>query len=549
MVKEVEKILAKYEEWYMPYDYSSLSVVEGYLRAGGGMEYPNLVIISRYRTSIPFISVFFNSGKMKRMALIDVISHEIGHQWFYGMVGNNEMDYPWLDEGFTTFTEIRYMKWRFPEDSLRSYLNFFGRLFHFKGGYGDFTKPWLYYLMDCAEEPLVGKKAYELKSYFFAIYMKGSLVLNALKDLMGEEKFNDLMKEYVRKFKFRHPVPQDFVRLAVERDSSLKYFFDFWLHEKEFPDFYCKRDKGRLKIGETHGRKLPVKISVDDSTFVALLPVEIEGKRGKVDPENVVVEKREWNNLIPRKVKFNPNVVFPDMEATNLWALPFGLYDRFNGWKPGIYFGAIYKPIYFHNEPVGSTSTIVGDMILLRGIALDSGIAGILLSGILSDTLNLTLSTTTEKDRMVAKNLARIAGVDQENYGMELLKSGTSLDGLSIDRILMRGFKQYKFGDMKIGLSQIFIFSFDEIKKRESQLKKRMSEMLKEGNFYLLAFLATNPIERQSFLIAVGNTEVIERVFDVKLKDGKAILKNIMSRKKDFLPLLGEELMRGMGSY
>ncbi|HDI73092.1 MAG TPA: hypothetical protein ENF58_03055 [Candidatus Altiarchaeales archaeon] len=87
MVKEVEKILAKYEEWYMPYDYSSLSVVEGYLRAGGGMEYPNLVIISRYRTSIPFISVFFNSGKMKRMALIDVISHEIGHQWFYGMVG------------------------------------------------------------------------------------------------------------------------------------------------------------------------------------------------------------------------------------------------------------------------------------------------------------------------------------------------------------------------------------------------------------------------------------------------------------------------------
>lgn len=341
MVKEVEKILAKYEEWYMPYEYSSLSVVEGYLRAGGGMEYPNLVIISRYRTSIPFISVFFNSGKMKRMALIDVISHEIGHQWFYAMVGNNEMDYPWLDEGFTTFTEIRYMKWRFPEDSVRSYLNFFGRLFHFKGGYGDFTKPWLYYLMDRAEEPLVGKKAYELKNYFFAIYMKGSLVLNALKDLMGEEKFNDLMKEYVRKFKFRHPVPQDFVRLAVERDSSLKYFFDFWLHEKEFPDFYCKRDKGRLKIGESHGRKLPVKISVDDSTFVALLPVEIEGKRGKVDPENVVVEKREWNNLIPRKVKFNPNVVFPDMEATNLWALPFGLYDRFNGWKPGIYFGAM----------------------------------------------------------------------------------------------------------------------------------------------------------------------------------------------------------------
>ena len=208
-----------------------------------------------------------------------------------------------------------------------------------------------------------------------------------------------------------------------------------------------------------------------------------------------------------------------------------------------------YKPIYFHNEPVGSTSTIVGDMILSRGIALDSGIAGVLLSGILSDTLNLTLSTTTEKDRRVAENLARIAGVDQQSYGMELLKSGTSLDGLSIDRILMRDFKQYKFGDMKIGLSQIFIFSFDEIKKRESQLKKRMSEMLKEGNFYLLAFLATNPIERQSFLIAVGNTEVIERIFDVKLKDGKAILKNIMSRKKDFLPLLGEELMRGMGSY
>jgi len=207
-----------------------------------------------------------------------------------------------------------------------------------------------------------------------------------------------------------------------------------------------------------------------------------------------------------------------------------------------------YKPIYFHNEPVGSTSTIVGEMILSRGMALDSSIAGILLSGILSDTLNLTLSTTTEKDRKVAEKLAEIAGVDQQSYGMELLKSGTSLDGLSIDRILMRDFKQYKFGDVKIGLSQIFIFSFDEIKKRESHLKKRMSEMLKEGNFYLLAFLATNPIEKQSFLITVGNTEVIERVFDVKLKDGKTILKNIMSRKKDFVPLLGEELLRQMGS-
>lgn len=137
-------------------------------------------------------------------------------------------------------------------------------------------------------------------------------------------------------------------------------------------------------------------------------------------------------------------------------------------------------PIHIHNEPIGSTCTIVVGFMFLHQIDIPPEIAGLLLSGIPSDTLILTLSTTTERDKEVAYKLADILNVEIEEYGKELLTASINIMGKSATEILFHDFKEYLLGGKKVGVGQIRVLDEEEISAKEDDIKMQMEHLRKE---------------------------------------------------------------------
>jgi manganese-dependent inorganic pyrophosphatase len=204
-----------------------------------------------------------------------------------------------------------------------------------------------------------------------------------------------------------------------------------------------------------------------------------------------------------------------------------------------------FRPIYFYNEPVGSTCTIVAELCTENGVFLPKSVAGLLLSGILSDTMNLNLSTTTPKDVRAVRRLAATIGLDAEAYGLELLENGSVMfKGLAATDVLMRDFKEFVLFDTRIGVSQAVVFNFDRIREREAEFKQAMNDLKKRMGLAMVAFLATDPLSRRSYLIVAGPVEAYEEAFGVHVENGHAILERVLSRKKDFIPPMADVLSR-----
>jgi len=198
------------------------------------------------------------------------------------------------------------------------------------------------------------------------------------------------------------------------------------------------------------------------------------------------------------------------------------------------------KPIFVYNDPVGSTCTIVGELITLHNIDIPAEIAGVLLGGILSDTLILSLSTTTERDKKMAQVLAKKAGIDIETFGRELIKSQVDLNHKSPREILLQDFKENIIGEKKIGIGQILILDRQELNPLEKGIKKEMEKIRKERGYDLVVFLIANPLERKGEEIWVkGEKEIVKKAFGVKLEGDSCFIPRILSRKKDFIPQIG----------
>jgi len=204
-----------------------------------------------------------------------------------------------------------------------------------------------------------------------------------------------------------------------------------------------------------------------------------------------------------------------------------------------------FRPIYFYNEPVGSTCTIVAELCTENGVFMPKPVAGLLLSGILSDTMNLNLSTTTPKDVRAVRRLAAAIGVDAEAYGRELLENGSVMfKDLAAADVLMKDFKEFVHFDTRIGVSQAVVFSFDHVREREAEFKQAMCDLKSRMGLVAVAFLATDPLSRRSYLIVAGPTEAFEEAFGVHAENGHAILEGVLSRKKDFIPPVADVLSR-----
>lgn len=196
-------------------------------------------------------------------------------------------------------------------------------------------------------------------------------------------------------------------------------------------------------------------------------------------------------------------------------------------------------PIHVCNDPIGSTCTIIAELMFLHRIAIPRDIAGLLLSGILSDTLILTLSTTTERDKEVARKLARIADIKIGEYGKELLTASINIKGKTAKEILFQDFKEYSLGDKKIAVSQIMVIDKEEIRAKESEIKLEMEKLRAEKRYDLVVLLITNPQETGEEILVKGEKQIIEKAFAVEVQNDKCYIPQTLSRKRDFIPKIG----------
>lgn len=197
------------------------------------------------------------------------------------------------------------------------------------------------------------------------------------------------------------------------------------------------------------------------------------------------------------------------------------------------------KPVRFQNEPVGSTSTIITKKFMESGNPPTPQTAGMLLAGVLSDTLALRMSTTTEEDVSAAEYLAEIAGVDIQEFGRALIQSGMNLDGISLDQLLARDTKRYSLFGKDIIIAQVTTVSRDFAREHAGNIQAELEKKRKENGVDLYLALFTDIMENCSDLFAAGDTATLA---GLGYTQQPVVLPGVMSRKKDFLPVFGSKL-------
>lgn len=195
------------------------------------------------------------------------------------------------------------------------------------------------------------------------------------------------------------------------------------------------------------------------------------------------------------------------------------------------------KPVKFLNDPVGSTSTLVTNKFIEAGVEPSPSTAGLLLAGILSDTMVMKLSTTTPVDIRAADHLAEITGVDPAEFGPELIQKGMDLDALPKEELLTRDMKRYNLFGRSIMVSQVMTSSFEFAETHAAAIRAELEHLRATTGVDCFFALFTNVFANASDLFAVGDEGCIT---NLDLRDQPVRLEGVMSRKKDFIPKFGQ---------
>jgi len=352
-----------YSLWNGDYAYNNVSAVDGTIAAGGGMEYPTITLI----------------GDAKDAFELDVvITHEVGHNWFYGMLANNERKSAWMDEGINSFYEMRYIKTKYPKATLNGLdTNSFVFL------HADQYKQSYQYYLDYATVAKEGRdqpcrtpsESLTEENYGAIVYSKTALLFNYLMNYMGENDFDIAMQFYFDQCKFMHPKPAD-LRKTLEYFSGKKldWFFNCLLGSNKKLDYkitsFKKQDDGSYKVtvkntGEITG---PVALcGLNDKNIVGLVWYEgFEGSKTldfpaseinsfKIDYYQVMPEINRQNNTmriggIFRKVEpLKPEFVaaLDNTDRTQLFFSPIMGYNLYNKYMLG---AAYYNHFSFEKK-------------------------------------------------------------------------------------------------------------------------------------------------------------------------------------------------------
>ncbi|MBP1889490.1 manganese-dependent inorganic pyrophosphatase [Clostridium moniliforme] len=202
------------------------------------------------------------------------------------------------------------------------------------------------------------------------------------------------------------------------------------------------------------------------------------------------------------------------------------------------------NPIYFRNEPIGSTSSIVSKCYFENGIRPSKEIAGILCGAIISDTLLFRSPTCTEQDKYLCNKLAEIAGINIEEFAKEMFKAGTSLQGKTVEQIFNQDFKPFTMGDTKIGVAQVNTMDIEGFMPLKEEMLTYMNKKADESGFDMVMLLLTDILNEGSQILVAGKKpEIVEDAFSIKLEDSMSFLPGVLSRKKQVIPPLTSSIM------
>ena len=198
-------------------------------------------------------------------------------------------------------------------------------------------------------------------------------------------------------------------------------------------------------------------------------------------------------------------------------------------------------PVYFRNQPVGCTATIITQMYDENGVDIPPQIAGLLLAAILSDTLAFRSATCTPVDENAAKRLAKIAGVDIEEFSTEMFEAGEKLDGKTPEEVFLQDFKVFMCGDIRFGVAQGSYMTRKNLQAAQALLQPYLEEARNKQNVEDLYMLLTDVPKEESVVICTGRyaAEVLSNGFEsLPAADGSWTLPGVVSRKKQFIPAM-----------
>ena len=196
-------------------------------------------------------------------------------------------------------------------------------------------------------------------------------------------------------------------------------------------------------------------------------------------------------------------------------------------------------PLLFRGEPLGSTATIVTRMFEEQDVEMPSHIAGLLLGAVVSDTLLFKSPTCTPVDTKIAKKLAEIAGVDIQEFAMEMFKAGTSLVGKTVDEIFNQDFKKFSFDNLQVGVAQVNSMDIEGFLPYKKDMLDYMNKFAEDNNLEFTLLLLTDIINANSEIFVGGpRPELVEKAFNVQLTECQGTLVGVISRKKQVVPAI-----------
>lgn len=195
------------------------------------------------------------------------------------------------------------------------------------------------------------------------------------------------------------------------------------------------------------------------------------------------------------------------------------------------------QPIYFRNEPVGSTSTIIASIYFENGRRPTKKIAGILSAAIISDTLLMKSPTATPRDKRMLERLADIAGIEIESFAMDMFKAGTTLTGRTPQELLNQDFKSFAIKDSIVGISQVYTMDPDSLSGMKEDILLMMEQLSKENGYSDYVFVLTDIFKEASEMMVAGpNKELIAKAFGAEIIDNTFYAPGVLSRKKQIVP-------------
>lgn len=199
--------------------------------------------------------------------------------------------------------------------------------------------------------------------------------------------------------------------------------------------------------------------------------------------------------------------------------------------------------LYYRAEPVGCTATVLYKMYKEHDVEISKTIATLMVSSIISDTLLFKSPTCTSEDKIIAEKLANIAEIDLDVYGKELLKAGTDISEFTPEEVINIDSKLFEKGGKKFKIAQINTADLDDVFKNKSYFETAINNEIANENLDLYVFAATDILNSNSKIITLGNdANIVEKAYGVTLNDHTALLENVVSRKKQMLPKILENL-------